>query len=97
MRVVSFFFLLPIATFAFSPCLTPRVPTQLEAVQSRREALATVGAFFGVLSLPKTAAAFSQQLDDYVVEPSQQATDGRVNVNGKDLDLTLLHRRCCYF
>lgn len=56
--------------------------TQLNAV-SRREAVRTsvIGLISGSLIAPKESIAFSQQLDDYMVEPTQLPTNGKTDLN----------------
>jgi hypothetical protein len=70
-------------TLAFVPATAPygKVKTQLE-VSTRRDILGTMLIGASAVMLPaKEAAAFSQQLDDYAFEPSQQATDGKLDLN----------------
>jgi len=69
MRVLSIL-LLPLAVASFS-------------LDSRRQALAKTSiAFVTTVVGPNAAKAFSQQLDDNIVEPSQQPTNGKVDLNG---------------
>lgn len=58
-----------------------RPASQLEAVTSRRCALELLMGTAAIGAFPKFAYAFSQQLDDYAHEPSQQATNGKFDLN----------------
>ena len=53
------------------------VKTKLE-LASRREA---IGAMATLVLTPKVAGAFSQQLDENIVEQSQQSTGGKLDLN----------------
>lgn len=70
--------LLPYASaFSIIASQHPRV-TALEAT-TRRNALEIMVA--AGVTFPMASRAFSQQLDDYAYEPSQQATDGKFDLN----------------
>jgi hypothetical protein len=61
---------------------TTTTTTKLEMTMNRREMFGIVTTIAaGSLLTPGIAQAFSQQLDDYAYEPSQQATDGRFDLN----------------
>lgn len=69
MRITAII-LLPLSVFSFS-------------LDSRRQALTkTAVAFVTSVVVPEAANSFSQQLDDHIVEPSQQPTNGKVDLNG---------------
>eukprot|EP00549_Striatella_unipunctata_P021150 CAMPEP_0118705134 /NCGR_PEP_ID=MMETSP0800-20121206/19679_1 /TAXON_ID=210618 ORGANISM="Striatella unipunctata, Strain CCMP2910" /NCGR_SAMPLE_ID=MMETSP0800 /ASSEMBLY_ACC=CAM_ASM_000638 /LENGTH=155 /DNA_ID=CAMNT_0006607215 /DNA_START=41 /DNA_END=508 /DNA_ORIENTATION=+ len=78
------FLLMIVPSWAWAPSMskTARVSTKLEMSNlNRRELMGA--ALAGIVALQaQEAFAFSQQLDDYAVEPGQQATDGRIDVNG---------------
>jgi hypothetical protein len=66
------------SAFAFNPGL------------SRRDAFVKGGvAFFAGVVAPEVASAFRQQLDDYAVEPSQQATGGKLDLNNAPIVSTM--------
>mmetsp|Transcript_14142 Transcript_14142/g.21590 ORF Transcript_14142/g.21590 Transcript_14142/m.21590 type:complete len:141 (-) Transcript_14142:82-504(-) len=67
MQIISVLFLLPVAALSFG--------------LSRRDACFGAIAFGVGTTTPEIANAFSQQLDDYIVEPAQQATDGKLDLN----------------
>ena len=69
--------------FAFTPQVDlARTNTALEAI-SRRDALASGASalLIGITSLPKPGMAFSQQLEDWKVEPAQLPTGGKYDLN----------------
>lgn len=59
-----------------------RTNTALEAI-SRRDALASGASalLVGITGVPKASWAFSQQLDERLVEPSQMSTGGKYDLN----------------
>lgn len=67
MQIISVLFLLPVAALGFG--------------LSRRDACFGAIAFGVGAATPEIANAFSQQLDDFIVEPAQQATDGKLDLN----------------
>ena len=56
--------------------------TALDAI-SRRDALASGASVLlvGITGVPKSAYAFSQQLDESEIEPAQMATSGKYDLN----------------
>lgn len=85
MRVAIFLVLLPMVVAAFAPQAKPSSTTALHMEQSRREAMGKAAIVLGGLLTPRGASAFSQQLDYWVVEPSQQANGGKIDLNGKNI------------
>lgn len=74
-------FLIPsVAAFSVAPVsIRNSEVTALNAVDRRA---AVAGCFASVFGGQHAAHAFSQHLDDYAIEPSQQATDGKIDLNG---------------
>lgn len=79
MRVISLLVWTPLA-LAFAPnAKLQRVKT--EVAMDRRTALSKAAVLAGIVASPQLGNAFSQQSDDNWVEPSQQKTDGRLDLN----------------
>jgi hypothetical protein len=84
MRMILFFtsILVPFS-LAFAPkAQLHRTKTSIEAI-SRRDALLSGASalIIGIGSLPQPSMAFSQQLDEREIEPSQMPTDGKFDLN----------------
>jgi hypothetical protein len=88
MRVLLFTVLVPLIT-AFSPAINTKdhrgISTELHDMNRRKAftAVASATAFTTglVLGFPESSKAFSQQLDDHLVEPTQLPTDGKLDLN----------------
>ena len=83
--LVSFFFLLVPTSLAFAPTAKVERPTTVIEAVSRRNVLATaaggIGVLVGSVMVPEPSLAFSQQLEDYQIEPSQLGTEGKFDLN----------------
>ncbi len=91
--VVTFITLVQVSAFApqmqtsIASCRAPNgsSTTQLDESLSRRDVasalISGISAVGLASSFPQTGMAFSQQMDDDWIEPSQQATDGRLDLN----------------
>ena len=93
--VFSLLFLSAPAVLSFAPIAKIERPkTAIDAI-SRRESLAAAsvaaGAFVGGFVNPKPSLAFSQQLDDYVIEPSQLSTGGKFDLNAAGVVSTIFY------
>ena len=90
MRPFLLILLIPLVS-AFAPparmkASTATIATARDAVSRRDVADAFISgiataAGLAVISSPQAGMAFSQQLDENWIEPSQQATDGKVDLN----------------
>eukprot|EP00980_Cylindrotheca_fusiformis_P019560 scaffold6784_cov108-Cylindrotheca_fusiformis.AAC.2 len=76
---MKFFLLLLLLPFASSLTVVEVRKTAPPTVATRRHALEIL--LLGSLAYPQAVGAFSQQLDDYAYEPSQQATSGKLDLN----------------
>eukprot|EP00543_Licmophora_paradoxa_P001958 CAMPEP_0202456966 /NCGR_PEP_ID=MMETSP1360-20130828/14103_1 /ASSEMBLY_ACC=CAM_ASM_000848 /TAXON_ID=515479 /ORGANISM="Licmophora paradoxa, Strain CCMP2313" /LENGTH=153 /DNA_ID=CAMNT_0049076929 /DNA_START=15 /DNA_END=476 /DNA_ORIENTATION=+ len=81
MKLIALLVLPAVAAFSVAPVSTRTTSSALSATLNRRDAVAALVAA-GTMGIQQTASAFSQQLDDYAVEPSQQANDGKIDLNG---------------
>ena len=78
----SLLFLFAPAALSFAPIAKVERPTTAIHLISRRDSVAAAAAaFVGCFVDPQPSIAFSQQLDDYLVEPAQMGTGGKFDLN----------------
>ena len=82
--VICFLLFAP-TSLAFAPSAKVERPTTAIEAISRRNLLAAaaggIGVVVGSVIVPEPSLAFSQQLEDYQIEPSQLGTEGKFDLN----------------
>ena len=74
-------FLLVPAIKCFTPLPRPSRSKSTALHISRRDALVSIVAFTGGAVAPFASIAFQQQLEDYLTEPTQLPTSGKLDLN----------------